>query len=326
MNDLKDIFFELLASDEDQELSSRFSRYFQNKAKETGVAFVKGKEVPAESEIRPVVRLGNKASDSVNIYYHAILAAKEEEVLLDTLKAMANGKTDLSDDALSLLVDLPRQVDVKIFIAPLCQFCPDVVSLANKAAIASNKVIVRIIDGTLFPDLVRKYRITAAPTVIIQDDYVLVGSDAKKNLISWIHKVAFGQKDASYYKAVLKDGRAQELARRFVKAKEVPDAFLELLCDSEWPSRLGAMVVMESIFDLDRELVTSLLLRLVDMAEEARKKGEGAEDLIYLLGNVGDSSVINYLEQVFTKDQSLKEAAKEAINSIKDRDLKLSES
>lgn len=74
------------------------------------------------------------------------------------------------------------------------------VDKANQIAIAQNLIKVFIIDATLFVQLSQKYKVTASPTVVINEDFVLVGNEAKEGLLNFIEKAG----ETLYDKEVLK--------------------------------------------------------------------------------------------------------------------------
>lgn len=268
-------------------------------------------------EVYPAIRLDSKESKG-NIYYFALPKGEEETVFVETLLLLSCREEGLPQVKTAEFENLRKEVSIKTIIATFCPHCAAVVSLANKVAVTSSMVSSYIYDSSLFPEIAEKYRVTAAPTVIIQEDYFLVGSEAKEKLVEWVKKAAIGQYDADVYKAILKEARAEKLVNRFAKEKEIPKDFLDLLVDPEWPSRLGAMVVLESLVEIAPRLIEKAIPRLLDFLRIADERNKG--DVLFLLGLIGDETVLPKLQDIASIEESLlREIAIEAINSIKRR-------
>ncbi len=268
-------------------------------------------------EAYPAIRLDTKESKG-NIYYFALPKKEEEAVFVQTLLLLSCGEGGLPQVTAAELKNLKKEISIKTMISTICPHCAAVISLANKIAITSSMISSYIYDSSLFPEIAEKYRVTAAPTVIIQEDYFLVGSEAKEKLVEWVKKAAIGQYDADVYRAILKEARAEELIKRFAREKEIPKDFLDLLVDPEWPSRLGAMVVLESLVEIAPRLIEKAIPRVLDFLRIADERNKG--DILFLLGLIGDETVLPRLEDIAgTKRSLLSEIAIEAINSIKRR-------
>ncbi len=299
------------------DITTKFRDYYKGISTRLNILFRETDGVD-KIDMLPAIRF-DRDDKQGNIYYHFIPEGKEEVVLLEAIDKFGQKRVDLSREAFSVIKRVHRHILMKVFIAPHCPFCPQVVSLANNIAIASEKIETHIIDGTLFPDVIQSYGITAAPTVILEDDYVLVGTEAKDKLISWIQKAADKREDIEYYRAILKEGKADDIADRFMSRGAIPDTFLELLKDKEWPSRLGAMVVLESIYEKDPDLLRSVFPIIINMLKVPMENNNIKEDIVYLLGKIGDEKVMSDLKDIENDDSSLKEVVEEAIAAIKER-------
>ncbi|HIC90967.1 MAG TPA: hypothetical protein EYP21_02685 [Syntrophaceae bacterium] len=268
-------------------------------------------------EAYPAIRLDSNGSKG-NIYYFALPRGEEEAIFIETLLLLSKREASLPRETVLELKHLKKEVSIKTMISGRCPHCASAVALANKVAIASPKISSQVYDVSLFPEVARKYQVTAAPTVIIQDDYFLVGSQTKDKLIEWVGKAARAQYDAEVYKAILKEARAQELIERFLKEKEIPRNFLDLLLDPEWPARLGVMVVLESISQEKPVMIKNVMTQLLELFERTEEREKG--DIIFLLGLIGDETILPNLENIARgKRPVLREIALEAIQTIKGR-------
>ena len=71
-----------------------------------------------------------------------------------------------------------------MFFTPTCVYCPQMISLANQAAIESPLVSAVAIDATEFPDLVRRYNVNGVPKTIINDTMEIMGAAPEEEFIA----------------------------------------------------------------------------------------------------------------------------------------------
>ena len=75
---------------------------------------------------------------------------------------------------------------LQVFFTPTCVYCPQMISLANQAAIESPFVSTVAIDATEFPDLVRRYNVNGVPKTVINDAIELMGAAPEEDFIAAI--------------------------------------------------------------------------------------------------------------------------------------------
>jgi HEAT repeat protein len=125
------------------------------------------------------------------------------------------------------------------------------------------------------------------------------------------------------FKKIIKEGDAESLAGMMVAEGELYSGALELLADPDWSVRMGMMVVLEEVAGRKLDLVQCAypyLLELLDH-EDANQRG----DITYLLGLVGDTSVLGRLELLIADENpEVAEAAFEAVKRIRERETNLS--
>jgi alkyl hydroperoxide reductase subunit AhpF len=98
----------------------------------------------------------------------------------------ATGETRLSEQSRAQLKALDKPVHLQVFFTPSCMYCPQMISLANQAAIESPLVTTVAIDATEFPDLVRRYNINGVPKTVINDELELLGAAPEEDFITAI--------------------------------------------------------------------------------------------------------------------------------------------
>ena len=73
-----------------------------------------------------------------------------------------------------------------MFFTPTCVYCPQMISLANQAAIESPLVTAVAIDATEFPDLVRRYNVNGVPKTVINDTMEIMGAAPEEEFVAAI--------------------------------------------------------------------------------------------------------------------------------------------
>jgi glutaredoxin-like protein len=130
----------------------------------------------------PAVIVSSAGRDRIR-YYGAPLG-NELPTLLQAINMAATGETKLTDDSRAQLQALTAPVSVQVFFTPTCVYCPQMISLANQAAIASSFVTAVAIDATEFPDLVRRYNVNGVPKTVINDAVELMGAAPETDFIA----------------------------------------------------------------------------------------------------------------------------------------------
>jgi len=65
-------------------------------------------------------------------------------------------------------------------------YCPQMISLANRAALESPLVSTVAIDATEFPDLVRRYNVNGVPKTVINDAAEIMGAASEDAFVAAI--------------------------------------------------------------------------------------------------------------------------------------------
>lgn len=132
----------------------------------------------------PAVIVSAPGRDRIR-YYGAPLG-NELPTLLQAINMAATGDTRLTEQSREHLKALSAPVAVQVFFTPTCVYCPQMISLANQAAIESPFVSAVAIDATEFPDLVRKYNVNGVPKTVINDAKELLGAAPEEHFVAAI--------------------------------------------------------------------------------------------------------------------------------------------
>jgi glutaredoxin-like protein len=142
------------------------------------------KEKAAEYGIDRVPAVIISAPECDRIRYYGAPLGNELPTLTRAISMAAAGKTDLSDESRAQLRALATPVTLQVFFTPTCVYCPQMISLANQAAIVSSLVSTVAIDATEFPDLVRRYKVNGVPKMVINDTRELMGAAPEPDFIA----------------------------------------------------------------------------------------------------------------------------------------------
>jgi thiol-disulfide isomerase/thioredoxin len=319
--DLKEINTEnlrifLINGDGSREIFSRFEKFLNELKKELPLKIEnKHEKIP----IYPAIKLTDR-EEKVQIYYMAVPEGLELNPFLNTLKTIPKAESVLNKEEVEKIKDIKNPVEVKIFITSFCPFCPAVVEKANQLAIFQNSIRVFIIDAMLHSDLAQKYKVTASPTVIINEDFVLVGNEARTNLVDFIKKAGEAiVYDKEVLKNLLKQGEADRVIELCEKDERCLYSLVELLKAEELFTRIGVMRVFEEMAE-KREIPAKILFQLIEMFKNADNERD-KDDILYLLSLIGTPEIISEIEKAIENESPIiKEVGQEAIEKIRKRE------
>ena len=253
-----------------------------------------------------------------NLRYLALPSGRELPPFLQSLILISQEKTSLTSGSLSALENFITPTQVEVMMSPECPNCPKVVGLVNQLALATTYLGVRIVDVTLFPNHAESHGIRAVPTLVIDGKDLMVGNISEELLVDRLVNTAPSTFHPETFKKIVKEGDAEKLAAMMVAESDLYAGAMALLADSDWSVRMGMMVVLEVVAERSSNLVQHAFPLLLELLghQEANLRGDAA----YLLGRIGDASVLDRLKGVIADANSeVAEAAQEAILQIRER-------
>jgi glutaredoxin-like protein len=124
-------------------------------------------------KVPAVIILGEK---DYGIRFYGLPFGYEFHTLLQSLTAVSQGKTDLTEDTKTKLREIKTPVNVKVFVTLTCPHCPMAASLAHKFAMENDLIKAEVIDGNEFPQLALKYGVMGVPKTVINEKGEFVGA------------------------------------------------------------------------------------------------------------------------------------------------------
>ena len=154
------------------------------------------REKAAEYGVDRVPAIIVAAAEGERIRYYGAPLGNELPTLLQAISMARTQETGLSEQSQAQLKTLSTAVSLQVFFTPTCIYCPQMISLANQAAIASPLVSTVAIDATEFPDLVRRYNVNGVPKTIVNDTMEIMGAAPEQEFIAALARAADGLSDA----------------------------------------------------------------------------------------------------------------------------------
>ncbi len=103
------------------------------------------------------------------VYYFGIPAQYEFSSLLEDILDMSSGASRLSEDTKTKLKKIDKPVDIKVFVTPMCPYCPKAVRMAHQFAMENKNIKASMIEATEFEEMSTAYEVMAVPKVVIND-------------------------------------------------------------------------------------------------------------------------------------------------------------
>ncbi|HID42455.1 MAG TPA: hypothetical protein EYP30_01550 [Archaeoglobaceae archaeon] len=248
-----------------------------------------------------------------NIIYHAFPSEMEFDPFLRTLVRVSHQNSELPDKIRGQLRNISN-VEIIVFVMPVCPHCAKVVEKVNQFAIENPLIRVKIVDVSRFPEFGNKYEVMSAPTVVINENIKLV-SPSEDELIKWIEQ---SENELEYFSKLLKDGQIDDVKSIIERDSEKAVILVELLKKPEINVRLGAALLILRLIKEKEEIVENIKNKLKELLSEDNTNI--LQDAAMVLGKIGDKSDIEALKTLISSDNAdVKEAAEEAIEEINSR-------
>lgn len=250
------------------------------------------------------------------IRFHALPEGDKLDRLVDALKPPDGRDASPLPGHQALLEDMTLPATVRLFIAPGCPFCPQALSQWIALARAGNLLRLHIIDGALFPEVAEDANVQAVPTLILDDHWRWSGRIPVTDVLEQLATRDPSRLSADALDGIIKEGRAEEVARAMIEKATLFPGIIELLVHDKWPVRLGAMVVMETIAAADPALAARVVPVL--QARYDRLDDPARGDVLYVIGETGDHQAVPFLQKItaHSTNPEIRQAASEALATL----------
>jgi glutaredoxin-like protein len=107
----------------------------------------------------------------------------ELTALADAILTVGRGEPELGAESLRRLATLTHPVHIQVFSTPTCVYCPRAVALAHRLAVASPLVTATAYSVIEFPDLIRRYKVTGVPKIVVDTGVELLGAQPEAAMV-----------------------------------------------------------------------------------------------------------------------------------------------
>lgn len=251
-----------------------------------------------------------------NISYQAVPLGRELDPFLNALSSQDTLSGELPSPVRDTLNQISTPAMLKVYIAPECPFCPQVVTRLLTLAASQSLLHITVIDGALFPEMAENDHIRSVPTVILDDQFRWTGAIQLEELVHVMLSRDPSKLGADSLRTILEEGNAAGLAQMMIESGKIYPGFLDLLTHAKWPVRLGAMVTFEFLAQDRKEIASQVIAPLWDRFSRVDDRVKG--DILYVFGESNDPSVTPKLNSVLSGPYSgeLREAAAEALEKL----------
>lgn len=116
----------------------------------------------------------------------------EFSALLDAIVTVSRRSSGLKAASRVKLANLTSSVAIHVFSTPTCVYCSQAVALAHRMAVESPLVTATAVSVIEYPDLIRRYRVTGVPKIVINDCVELLGAQAEDVFVDAVVQAAGG--------------------------------------------------------------------------------------------------------------------------------------
>jgi alkyl hydroperoxide reductase subunit AhpF len=118
-----------------------------------------------------------------NLTYWGFPMGKQMWVLVNYLVDLSNARYIMDNEVRVAVMAINEPVDIDVFVMANCDYSPPQVRWAYELAALNDKIRVRIIDVTFFPELATRYDISATPMTNINNRLRIRGAAQPDELL-----------------------------------------------------------------------------------------------------------------------------------------------
>lgn len=127
------------------------------------------------------------------VRYYGLPSGFEFPPFLEDVVSVSEGTSGLAPGVKSQLAALRAPVHIEVLTQAACPFAAPAMRLAHQLAIESDHITGDVIDVADFPDLVRRYHVLAAPTIVVNETHHFYGALEEADFVD---EVLLGAREA----------------------------------------------------------------------------------------------------------------------------------
>jgi glutaredoxin-like protein len=146
------------------------------------------RELAAQYAVDKAPGMALVGQDDYGVRFYGMPSGFEFRPFMEDVVRVSQGESGLSDDTKKALEAVAQPVRIEVLTQPACPFSGPAMRLAHQLAIESEQVTGDVVNVTDFPDLVEKYHILAAPTVVVNESYHFCGAGHESEFVAEVLK------------------------------------------------------------------------------------------------------------------------------------------
>ena len=151
--------------------------------------FVADREVAEEYCVDKVPGVVLTGTRDYGVRYFGMPSAFEFRIFLEDLIRVSSGDSELESESRARLEKLDSPVHLEVLTRATCPFSSGAIKVAHQLALESPLVTGDAVDIVDFPDLVDRYEIMAAPTVVVNGQGKFYGALDEAEFIDEVEAV-----------------------------------------------------------------------------------------------------------------------------------------
>jgi len=134
----------------------------------------------------PVIAILGKADYGLRFY--GIPSGYEFSTLMHGIQKASKGTSDLDDTTRYFLAELPKKVEIEVFVTPTCPYCPQAAVLAMDMAVESDKINADVVESAEFPTLANSYNVMGVPLSVVNGTARIEGAAPAQTVLQAIRE------------------------------------------------------------------------------------------------------------------------------------------
>ncbi len=151
--------------------------------------FLLDKEKVEEFKVERVPALIVAGEQDYGIRFYGVPAGFEFSSLIAAIQSVGARDSGLRPETREKLASLKTPVTIDVFVTLTCPYCPMMVSLAHRFAMASELITASAIDAQEFPVLANYYDVLAVPKTVLNRSKGFEGAVAEERLVNEVLQV-----------------------------------------------------------------------------------------------------------------------------------------
>ena len=152
--------------------------------------FEEEREEAARFGVERIPGIVLRGRDTAMMKLYGMPGGTEFPSFLDTIADISCKAVLLSQESVKALRKVKEDIRVKVFIAPMCPFCPGPARAAFQMSLVNPRVKPEVIQADEFPALAQRYDVRAVPLTVIEERIAVTGAVHETALVEQVVKAS----------------------------------------------------------------------------------------------------------------------------------------